>query len=139
MPPATHPILLFDGHCPLCNGLVRRLLAHDRRGTLRFAPLDGDTAEAVRERHPELTGVDSVVLVREPGTAAETILVRSAAALAVARQLGGPWRLLTVLRILPRSWRDRLYDWVARHRESLFGRCETCPLPTADQNERFLP
>src|SRR5688500_7691993 len=54
-------VLLYDGTCGLCNGAVQLVLRHDRRGTLRFAPLQGEFGRAAFARHPEIQGVDSVV------------------------------------------------------------------------------
>jgi predicted DCC family thiol-disulfide oxidoreductase YuxK len=38
---ATGPVLFFDGECGLCNRVVRLMLRLDRRGRLRYAPLQG--------------------------------------------------------------------------------------------------
>src|SRR5512139_355254 len=87
--------VLFDGRCGLCDGVVRWLLRRDRRGALRFAPLEGPLAAAVRARHPALPGSDeTMVLVERPATAAERVRVRSRAALEILIALGGAWRLL---------------------------------------------
>ena len=57
------PVLLYDGLCGFCDGTVQFILKHDRRGLLRFATLQGDFARGVIDRHPELGGIDSLVLV----------------------------------------------------------------------------
>ena len=56
-------VLLYDGLCGFCNKTVQTILQHDRRGAMRFAALLSAYGEAVKSRHPELQGVDSVVLV----------------------------------------------------------------------------
>ncbi len=133
------PVLLYDGLCGFCNRTVQFVLAHDRRGVLRFAPLQGEFARQVQARHPELAGVDSLILV-EPDMArhGERVFVRSAGALRVAQYLGGPWRMTTALHIVPRVVRDWAYDLFARHRSRWFGRYETCPLPSPEQRARFI-
>jgi predicted DCC family thiol-disulfide oxidoreductase YuxK len=35
-----------------------------------------------------------------------------------------------ILRVVPRAWRDRVYDIVARNRYRWFGRYDACALPT---------
>jgi hypothetical protein len=45
------PVLLFDGECGLCQRLVRVLLGLDRRGRLRFAPLQGPAAQSYLRQH----------------------------------------------------------------------------------------
>ncbi|WP_254451292.1 thiol-disulfide oxidoreductase DCC family protein [Hymenobacter sp. UV11] len=62
----------------------------------------------------------------------------SAAVLRITRELGWPWRLATVGSLLPRTWRDALYRYVARHRYRWFGRQESCMLPTPALQQRFL-
>ncbi len=134
------PVLLFDGVCGLCHGTVRVILSIDRRGSLRFAPLTGEVARGVLDRHPEIAEVDSLVLVEHVGDRArEHVRVKSDAVLALARGLGGAWRLLGLLAVLPRPLRDWAYDLVARHRYRLFGRFDAPRPPPAAAAQRFLP
>lgn len=132
------PVLLYDGVCGICNRSVQTILRFDRRGTLRFAALDSDFACAVIERHPGLQDLDSMVFVQNPGRPDERIDVRSAAALQVLSYLGGPFRLLLALRLIPVGLRDRLYDRFAAIRYRLGGRHDTCPLPAPGVRARFL-
>jgi predicted DCC family thiol-disulfide oxidoreductase YuxK len=137
----THPapVLLYDGTCGFCASSVRLVLRHDRRRVLRFAALDGPFGRQVRERHPELAGVDSVVWVDPPGEGRpERVLLRSDAALRVARYLGGPFHLARVAALLPRPVRDTAYALVARHRHRLTGGGPRCLVPPPEVRERFL-
>jgi len=128
-------LLLYDGTCGFCAASVQWVLAHDRQGTLRFAPLQGETARPLLARHPELVNVDSVVWVGESGE----VRVRSAAALAVARYLGGGWSVVARLAaLIPRPLRDWGYDLIARHRHKLTRNAPECLLPTAEEKKRFL-
>ena len=133
------PVLLYDGLCGFCDGTVQFILRHDRRGTLRFATLQGDFARGVIDRHPELEGVDSLVLVeRDPASGTEKVHVRSAGALGVARYLGGAWHLARATAIVPRFIRDAAYDGFARIRYRVFGRYDSCPIPSPEQRARFI-
>ena len=136
--PALHgAVLLYDGACGFCAGCVQvvlRLEPDNVRPALRFAPLQGAYAAALLARHPTLHAVDSVVW-HEPER--DLVLVRSDAALAVARHLGGPYRLLGALvRLLPRALRDWLYDRIAARRLALAA--PACLLPTPAERARFL-
>ena len=135
----SHPVLLYDGDCALCAAAVRFVLRHDRRNTLRFAPLDGVFGRAVRSRHPEIAHADSMVWV-ESGDRdqPERVLVRSAAALRVARYLGGIWRCAVVARLIPARLRDRAYDVIARHRHRIGGSANACLIPPVNLRDRFL-
>jgi predicted DCC family thiol-disulfide oxidoreductase YuxK len=53
-------------------------------------------------------------------------------------ELGGVWRALTLLRVLPRAVADWLYDCVARNRYRLFGRTEHCMMPPPEWRDRFI-
>jgi predicted DCC family thiol-disulfide oxidoreductase YuxK len=140
MAPAAERILLYDGLCPLCNGAVRFVLRRDRRGAVRFAPLQGETARAILGRHPALEGVDALVLVEVgQGSGMEKVFVRSEAVLRVASALGLPWRAASAARAIPRVLRDAAYDLLARTRHRAFGRNAACPAPDAAVAARFLP
>lgn len=131
-------IVFYDGGCGLCSRLVQRLLAADRRGLLRFAPLQGRTAAALRLAHPEIPAdVDSVLFLERRAEGGERVSWRSGAILAIADALGGRWRLLGVLRILPTRLADAAYDAVARSRHRWFGP-PACALP-GPAAWRFLP
>lgn len=139
-PPRGGAILLYDGVCGLCNRLVRFLLARDRRGRLRFAPLQsGFSARALARHGRDATRLDTVYLVTRPGTPAERVLSRSRAVLGALEELGGGWRLSGILlRIVPGPLRDAVYGLVARVRYRVFGRSERCVLPRPEDRARFL-
>ena len=134
----TAAVLLYDGLCGFCNGSVRMILRHDRRGTLRFAALQSDYGRAAIERHPELKGVDSVVMLEASPGGEERVYVRSDAALRVASYLGGVWKLFLIARLVPAPARDFLYDLFARYRYRLFGKYDTCLLPAPEVRRRFI-
>jgi predicted DCC family thiol-disulfide oxidoreductase YuxK len=118
---------------------VQWILRRDRRGSLRFAALEGAYGAAVRGRHPEIAGIDSMVWV-EPAAPGESerVSVRSTAALRIARYLGGIWCVSLVASALPRALRDAAYDLITRHRHHLFGASDTCLVPGPDIRGRFL-
>jgi predicted DCC family thiol-disulfide oxidoreductase YuxK len=127
-------LIYYDGLCGLCDRFVRFVVARDRRGRYRFAPLQGTTARHRLPEHPDPAALTTVVL-EDDGR----FRVRSDAALAVVAGLGGAWRAAALLRVIPRPLRDAVYDWIARHRFGWFGRREECRLPGPEERERFLP
>ena len=141
MTPPSLParIVLYDGVCGFCNGGVRWLVAHDRAARLSFAALQGETAAALRGRHPEIpTSLDTIVFVKTDA-AGERVFVRSAALFRLLRELPAPWRWIAALRwLLPRSLGDAAYGAFARRRYRWFGVLETCPVPSAAVRARFL-
>jgi predicted DCC family thiol-disulfide oxidoreductase YuxK len=131
-------VLLYDGTCAFCAESVQTVLRYDRRGTLKFAPLHGVFSASVCARHPELGSIDSMVWVEPAPGGSERVFVRSAAALRVARYLGGIWRVALLGRLLPEEVRDALYDFVARHRHRLVRPQESCLVVPPEQSDRFL-
>jgi predicted DCC family thiol-disulfide oxidoreductase YuxK len=135
----TGPVLLYDGTCGFCAESVQLVLRHDRRGTLRFAPIQGALGTAVRASHPELEGVDSMVWVEpRPTGASSRVLTRSDAGLRIARYLGGWWRLAGAFGVVPRPIRDAAYNLVARHRHRLLAGGPACLVPEPEVRARFL-
>lgn len=135
----NEPTLLYDGNCGFCAASVQFILRHERHHTLRFAAIESGFGAAVRARHAQLDGVDSMMWVQpSPDGRMETVFTRSAAAILAADYLGGPWRLALLLRILPPMLRDAVYDVVARHRHRLFRSPEQCYLPPVDALARFI-
>ncbi len=138
----THPervILFFDGVCGLCNAVVDFLVAHDHRRRLRYAPLQGETFQALAREVPALRDVDSVIAVREHPDGRREIFLHSRAALFAFGQLGGPWLLLGLLGWVPRSLSDTVYRFVARVRYAVFGKREQCRIPAPAERALFLP
>lgn len=133
-PQDDQAIVLFDGVCNLCNGAVNFLIDRDPHGRFKFGALQSEAAAPLLERHGLRTGaLDSFVLIE--GSRA---FRRSEAALRIAWHLGGVWRLLYPMLLVPRPLRDAAYDWIASNRYRWFGRREVCRVPTPDLEARFL-
>jgi predicted DCC family thiol-disulfide oxidoreductase YuxK len=132
------PVLLYDGSCGMCAGIVQFILRADRRGTLRFASLDGGFAQEVLSRHPIAQGIDSMLWI-EWGPIGERVLLRSDAAMRICAYLGGPWRVVEYLgRLIPARVRFKAYDLIARRRRRWFGPASACSVPSAEQRNRFI-
>jgi len=132
-------LVLYDGVCGLCNRLLQFLLAHDRRAAFSFAPLQGPTAKSVVARfggNPD--DLTTFYVCANFRTDDARVLAKSDAALFVARELGWPWRTLTAARVVPKVFRDALYDVVARTRYRVFGRYEQCLAPRPEFRSRFV-
>lgn len=132
-------IILYDGVCGLCDRVVRWVLDHDPQGHFQFAPLQGETAAALRARRDDVPAMPETVLlvVRSPGS--ERVLHRSRAAFEIVRVIGGGWSWLAMLSLLPLPLTDWLYGLVASTRYAIFGKLDACRIPSPFEASRFLP
>lgn len=125
-------IVYFDGVCGLCNSSVDFLLTKDKHDRLLFAPLQGETAAArlsVEERN-----LDSIVFQQ-----GRRSWQRSSAIVRILLQLPQPWKFLGgCLWMVPKPIRDLGYKVIARLRYRLFGKHETCRMPTEDDRAKLL-
>ena len=129
------PILLFDGHCNLCNAWVQFIVKRDSAGTIRFASLQSGAGRRLLEEHKiDENYIESLVFFEE-----ERFSVSSTAALRTLSYLDSWQKHLIFLTVIPRSLRDLVYRFIARNRYKWFGRREQCMIPTTELSKRFLP
>jgi predicted DCC family thiol-disulfide oxidoreductase YuxK len=132
--PAHARVIVFDGLCTLCSRCVRFVIRRDAHALFRFAALQSAAGAALLRRHGlDPRDVRTFLLIKD-GKGYQ----RSDAVLEIARELGAGWRLLRVLRVVPRAWRDALYDYIARRRYLWFGREQECLAPDERIRARFL-
>jgi predicted DCC family thiol-disulfide oxidoreductase YuxK len=132
-------LLLYDGVCALCNGVVQFLMKHDRLDRFRYAPLQSSLGREVLARFDIHAFPDGVMVLTDALTPSEHLYQRSDAVGAALQLLGEPWRVAgRGLRLVPRPLRDWGYGIVARFRYRLFGRYDTCPIPPPEQRGRLL-
>lgn len=125
-------IVFFDGVCNLCQGSVRYLIKHDKKGVLKFASLQGNYAkDFVNET--EIQSMQSIMFLDD-----KMLYKKSTAVLKLSRLLGGWHQLLLLGYILPRFVRDWLYNIVAKNRYRWFGKKDQCMLPSKGFENRFL-
>jgi predicted DCC family thiol-disulfide oxidoreductase YuxK len=128
-------LVLYDGVCGFCDGVVQWLLAHDRAGRLRYAPLQGPTAAALRVRLPTIPeDIDTIVYI-EGGE----VYLRSRAAFRLVRHLPAPWCWLAGFGVLPNFLTDAGYRAVAAVRYRIWGKRDACRVPSPGERALFLP
>ena len=137
-------LVIYDGHCGFCNRSVRWFLRRDRNDRVRVIPSESPRVAGLLARHglaafDSPPAVNTVVVARNPGGPDEQIHFRSDAAIVLLAALPAPWPVFGILmRCVPRLLRDLGYRFIARIRYRIWGRYETCPLPTPDERSRFL-
>ncbi|MBC8141044.1 MAG: DUF393 domain-containing protein [Armatimonadetes bacterium] len=130
-------LILFDGECNLCNGVVQFLVRHDADGSrFRFAAQQSEAGQRklADAGYTADGGTADTLLV----FAGDKLLERSDAALELTRFLPAPYPLLLAGKIVPRFLRDGVYRWIAKNRYQWFGKRNECMMPTAELRARFL-
>jgi predicted DCC family thiol-disulfide oxidoreductase YuxK len=132
---SSHPVVFYDGVCGLCDRSVQFILRHDRAGLFRFATLQSEFARRILEQHGRDPGdLDTMYMLHD-----QQLLANSVAVLGVLRGLGGAWAALSsILGVLPRAVRDRVYAVIVRNRYRWFGRADQCIVPAPETRDRFL-
>ncbi|MCM2350805.1 MAG: DCC1-like thiol-disulfide oxidoreductase family protein [Bacteriovoracaceae bacterium] len=128
----TQPIIFFDGVCGLCNGFVDFIMAIDKQKRFLFSPLQSDFAK--NNLPAKLTqDLSSVVLLIDGQT-----YTKSKAVIKVMNEIGGIWKIALMGKIFPEAFLNSAYEMVAENRYRLFGKKETCRLPTEEERQRFV-
>lgn len=128
---SSEKIVFIDTDCLLCNGGLNFLIRHDRKKRLKFASLHSDSVSSFIEQYP--LNEDTVIFYDEG-----KIFTKSSAVLKIAGYLGMPYSSFAVLQAIPMSWRDRIYDLVARNRSDWFGTKEKCKVPDHETLSRII-
>lgn len=131
---AQKSIILFDGICNLCNSSVNFILKRDKKKQFLFASLQSDAAENILLHHKhKKNGLNSIIFIHRG-----KLYEKSSAVLSILGLMGMPWRLFSVGYILPLSWRDSLYDYIAQNRYKWFGKKESCIMMIPAYKNRFI-
>ncbi|HEX8577545.1 MAG TPA: thiol-disulfide oxidoreductase DCC family protein [Flavobacterium sp.] len=133
--PENKKIILFDGVCNLCDGILNYVIKKDKKDVFRFVALQSDLGqEILKHIGVNTANMDSIILY-EPGIAYH---YKSSAAIEIAKHLGGIFNLGIVFNIIPRVLRDPLYDYIAKNRYKWYGKKDQCMIPTPELKAKFL-
>jgi len=127
-------IILFDGICNLCNSSVQFIIKRDKNNKFRFASIQSEFGQTqILKFKINNASIDSFVYIIK-GVA----FIKSTAGLKVLREIGGLWKIIYLFIVVPKPLRDWVYDCIAKNRYRLFGKKESCMVPTPELKSRFL-
>ena len=133
--PRDKKIILFDGVCNLCDSAVQMIIKHDAKDVFRFVALQSDLGQKIIQHLGiDAQKIDSIILY-QPGFA---YYYKSEAALEIAKNLGGIFYFASLFSILPTSFNNYIYDYIAKNRYKWYGKKETCLIPTKELEGKFL-
>jgi predicted DCC family thiol-disulfide oxidoreductase YuxK len=134
--PEHKKIILFDGVCNLCNGFVQFVIKNDKKDSFRFVSLQSELGKSMMSNSTYTTvTLDSVVLFDVDSKSYKN---KSAAVFEIFYTLNRFKVVLQLASFLPIRCTDFLYKIIARNRYLLFGKKESCLIPTPALSSKFL-
>ena len=128
-----HPIILFDGVCNLCNGSIQFVIKRDKKSVFRFGALQSEEAkEILSSFHTTAEEVNSAILI-ENGK----MFLASTAVIKILSRLPH-WHWFRIFMVVPKFLRDFAYHAVGKYRYKIFGRQESCMIPTPELKAKFI-
>ena len=130
-------IVFYDGYCVLCSKLIDFILTRDRQAKFRFASLQSAFSQKILsiKGYPtaNIQNLSNIVYLQH-----NVLKIKSDAVLSVLWDLGGIYKVTCLGYLLPRFVRDFAYDRLAKVRYKVFGKRDTCRVPTPEEMSRFL-
>ena len=118
-------VIIFDGVCNLCEKLVTFIIKREHGSKFKIVQAQSETGKRIQFD----VGLDEIVLQTIMLVKNGTVLFKSDAALEIARNLHGAWKLLYGFKIVPAFVRDKAYDYDAKNRYRWFGEKKVCMMP----------
>ena len=133
----TNHIVFYDGYCVLCSKSIDFILSRDSLATFRFASLQSEFAQNILSKMgcpiANIQNLSNIVYLRH-----NDIKIKSDAVLSILWDLGGIYKVSRLVYCLPRVVRDFGYDRLAKLRYRIFGKRDSCRVPTLHEKTRFL-
>lgn len=120
-------IIVYDGQCMLCNRFIQFILKKDRKPIFKFVAY-----QSIKD-FEKYGNNDSIELIYNgQHTNKSTAILKS-------YQLLSPiYSWISFFRLIPKTWRDPIYSFIAKYRYSIMGKSEKCIIPDDNIKDRFL-
>lgn len=127
-------IIFFDGVCGLCDRFVTFMIDHDKNNIFKFSAQQSELFQ-IQKVNGLITSEmgDSIFYLRDA-----QIFSKSTAVLLALADFGGFWKLVLIFKFVPLNIRDSVYDLIAKNRYRIFGKRESCRMPTSDEKSKFI-
>lgn len=109
---------MYDGECNLCNRTVNFIQGKDKSNLFIAIPIQSDEGNKYARRLGiQNSNPNSVVLIED-----SVSKDKSSAGIRILELLNGTRWIAIILGLFPEKFNDTLYDFIARHRVSIFGK-----------------
>ena len=126
-------IIVFDGVCNFCNRVVQIIIRHDPSAQIYFAAQQSEVGEQLLKDLAIKESSNSVLFVKDG-----LVYYQSDAVIEIAKLLKG-WPIIFKYGIIvPRFFRNYIYQFIAANRYRLFGKQDQCMVPKEEEKRRFL-
>ncbi len=112
-------LVFFDGHCILCSRSMSFLNKRDKKKKLTFISLSELRDYPIIDNITE--NDSSSIIFSKNGY----LYYRSDAIIEIMKSLGGIYSCFTIIKLIPKGWRDRVYNFVAQNRYKWLGKTDT--------------
>lgn len=125
---------VMDAHCALCARGATWIARNDTRKEFTIIPVQSATGHALLHHYGLDPDDPTSWLYVEDGVA----FCSMDGLMCAGFRLGGIYKLLSIMRVLPKFVQDFLYRFVARNRYKVFGSADMCALPDPEVQKRLL-
>lgn len=120
----TKDIIIFDGECNLCNGVVGWLLKFAPADLFQFVAFQSSYGQDLLRTHGFPTEqLDTVILIDEDG-----VKTHSDGFLRIVSKIPKWKRVAALLAFFPRMIRDYIYKTASKNRVKWFGQSKSCTI-----------
>lgn len=119
------PVIIFDGDCTLCNGVVSWVIKQTPKNAFVFVPFRSKYGQDLLKTYQfPLHQLETVILVKDG-----QVFTYSDGFLKIIALIPNYKYLSSVLSMVPRVIRDTVYKTAAKNRVKWFGQSTTCTVP----------
>lgn len=125
-------IIVFDGVCNFCNRVVQIIIRHDPSAQIHFTAQQTEAGEKLLHQYSIKESISSVVFITKGA-----VYYQSDAVIEIAKLLTGWPSVFKYTIIVPRFFRNYIYQLIAANRYRLFGKLDQCMVPKEEDKKRF--
>jgi len=124
-------IIVFDGVCILCNKFFRWVLKNDRINIFSFTNIQSNFYLKNKKINKS---IDSILVI----TKSEEILYESDAVNFILKKINKLLLIRFLIIITPKFISNFFYRIIAKNRYKIFGKKDSCYVPTEEELKKFI-
>ena len=127
-------IVYYDGLCGLCDGSISLILKFDKKHTLKYSSLQGNSGQILlKQLNKELHEFDTVLFKVN-----DQVYTKSTAVFKIIDSIGGWIKIFKIFKLLPTKFNDWVYSKIAKNRFKYFGKLKSCDISKFNIPGQFI-